>query len=326
LLYILVGPDDYSLQARLRELRTEGDDPSALSMNTSRFDGSKLAFEELTQACNTLPFLGQKRLVIVEGLLGRFEKTSKRQSEWKEWQPLANFVTEIPTTTTLILADSQVIRQTNQLLKTLSPKATVQSFPLLKGYKVQEWIRARVTERGAQISRGATELLAEYSGDDLWILANEIDKLALHSAGQTIQEEDVRCLTSYLREANVFAMVDAVMEHRADTATRLIRQMLAQGETVPYILSMITRQFRLIARANDLTSHGTKASELPGRLGVSPNYPLGKLLRQGADYSPGQLLQIFRKLVETDAAIKTGRYRDELALDLLVAELCYQPR
>lgn len=325
MLYIFFGPDNFSLQSRLREIKSEGDDPSSLEINTTHLDGRKLAFGEIAKACNTLPFLGQKRLVIVEGLLERFDSKVSKQPDWKEWQSLDTCVDQMPPSTVLVLIDEQ-LKPTNPLLKKLTPEATVQRFPLLKGSRTREWIRARVADQGAKASPRAIDLLAEFSGDDLWVLANEIDKLVLYAEGQVIEEQDVKHLTSYVREANIFAMVDAVLEHRADKAARLVHQLLSQGEAVPRIMFMIARQLRLIVRANDLASRGTRAPEIARRLGLSPNYPMDKLLKQGASYSPEKLLQVFRKLVETDAAIKTGRYRDDLALDLLIAELCCEPR
>lgn len=326
LLYILLGPDDYSLHSRLKSLKKEWDDPSALDVNTTVFDGRKLTLSELMNACNTLPFLGQKRLVIVEGLLGRFNaKGAKRQSEGEEWQSLATYIEQMPPSTVLVLVDIEA-GATNAIFRKLSPKAAVQTFPLLKGARLREWIRARVAGQGGKITPRAADLLAEFCGENLWSLANEIDKLLVHAAGATVQEQDVRQLTSYVREANVFAMVDAVLERRGDAALRLIHQLLSQGEAVPYIMTMIARQLRLVLRAKDLAASGTVSSEIAGRLGLSPNFPIDKLLKQGRSYSPDRLLQAFRKLLETDVAIKTGRQRDELALDLLVADLCSQDR
>jgi DNA polymerase III delta subunit len=39
-----------------------------------------------------------------------------------------------------------------------------------------------------------------------------------------------------------------------------------------------------------------------------------------------RLREVYNKLLETDLAIKTGKYDGELALNLLVADLCQQAR
>jgi len=51
-------------------------------------------------------------------------------------------------------------------------------------------------------------------------------------------------------------------------------------------------------------------------------YALRRTLEQAGRYSLPRLKQIYRQLLEADLAMKTGRYDSELALDLLVADLC----
>lgn len=262
--------------------------------------------------------------MIVEGLLDRFEgKGTKRQSKWEEWQQLAEYINQMPPSTVIVLVDGQV-SSANPLYKKLGAKAVVHTFALLRGARLHEWIRKRVAEEGGKISPRAVGLLAEFSGENLWVLSNEISKLVTHAAGTTIQDKDIRQLTSYVREANVFNMVDAVLERHADVAVRLIRQLITQGEPVQYIMAMIARQLRLVLRAKDLAARGTPYAEIAGKLGLSPNYPIEKLLKQGSGYSTDRLHQVFQRLLETDISIKTGRCRDEVALDLLVTELCYR--
>ena len=47
-----------------------------------------------------------------------------------------------------------------------------------------------------------------------------------------------------------------------------------------------------------------------------------KVSRRAQRYSIVRLKEIYQSLLETDLAIKTGRFEGDLALNLLVAELC----
>jgi DNA polymerase-3 subunit delta len=322
-LYILFGPDDFSLEERLRELKKEWDDEESLAINTTLFEARQLSLDQLANACNTLPFLGQKRLVIVEGLLTCFEsRGTGHQPSWEEWRALVDYVDRMPSTTVLVLTDGKIGRG-NPLLKSLSSKAVVQGFLLLRGTRLGQWLRSRVAKQGGDITPGAVRLLAEFGGGNLWVLTNEIDKLLLYAEGRCIEERDVRQVTSYAREANVFIMVDAILEHRLEIGMRLLHQLLAEGMAASYLLFMITHQLRLVVQAKELDAQGMTITETGNQLGLSPNYPLDKLLRQAASYSMEQLVEVYHKLLETDITIKTGKQKDELALDLLVAELCY---
>jgi DNA polymerase-3 subunit delta len=45
-------------------------------------------------------------------------------------------------------------------------------------------------------------------------------------------------------------------------------------------------------------------------------------LEQAARYSMPRIKQVYQQLLDTDIAIKTGKYTEELALNILIAELC----
>ncbi|MFA5761884.1 MAG: DNA polymerase III subunit delta, partial [Dehalococcoidales bacterium] len=69
MLYILAGPDDFSRTEALAEIKKGLGDASMLSSNTSVFDGKKTTPGELAAVAQAMPFLSEKRLIIVEGLL-----------------------------------------------------------------------------------------------------------------------------------------------------------------------------------------------------------------------------------------------------------------
>ena len=83
---------------------------------------------------------------------------------------------------------------------------------------------------------------------------------------------------------------------------------------------MIERQLAIILRVKEL-SHGSQ-QEIRENLGLHPRYPLEKTLRQARTFTIPRLRKSFHALLDTDVAIKTGKYEDDLALDLLVIELC----
>lgn len=64
--------------------------------------------------------------------------------------------------------------------------------------------------------------------------------------------------------------------------------------------------------------------EIQDRLGLPSEFALRKTLEQAQRYPLERLRELYNKLLETDLAIKTGKYDGELALNLLIAELCPQ--
>jgi DNA polymerase-3 subunit delta len=165
-------------------------------------------------------------------------------------------------------------------------------------------------------------MIASLVGENLWVLASELEKLLLYTGGRRIEEDDVNEVVSYSRDASVFAMVDALIEAKAARAALLLHQLLQEVDTAPYLLVMITRQLRLLVQAKDLRQQGLSSAEIKARLELTSDYVLKKALEQGGRYSMGRLEQIYRKLLETDLSIKRGLWSGELALDILITELC----
>jgi DNA polymerase-3 subunit delta len=213
------------------------------------------------------------------------------------------------------------ISERNSLLRLLSPLAQVRRFPRLSQRDLPGWIQARARQEGVDISPEAVRLLADLVGNDLWALWQELKKLALYAGGRRVEDEDVRALTVAAREASVFTLVDAVVEGRPDQALRLLEQLLDQGAAAPYLLAIITRQYRNLLLAKEMLRDRHQAAEIGGRLGIVSRFALGKVLEQAGRYPPARLEASYRRLLEADASIKSGIYRDELALEVLVQDL-----
>jgi len=336
LLYILFGKDDFSLSQVLEDIKRGIGDQSLLSANTTTLDGQQMSLDQLRNACETVPFLAEKRLVIVDGLLGRFEpktkpsrqkKNARKPAEQSEHKVFSNYVVGIPDSTILVLVDGDIDKKRNNpLLKELSAKAEVKRFRTLKVDELKQWIQRRVKEGGGSISLQAVDLLAHIVGGNLWIMANEIDKLVLFTSGRRIEEGDVRKAVSYMPETNVYAMIDAILEFRAGVAEQLLEQLLQRGAAPAYLLVMLSRQIQMIVRAKELRRQGRPEVEIQNKLGLTSEFALHKTLEQADRYSVERLKEVYQKLLQTDLSIKTGKYNGELALNILIAELCQKTR
>ncbi len=317
MLYILYGEDDFSRRQALNDIKAGLNAGDLLEANTMILEGKQLTLAQLSAACNTVPFLAPQRLIIVEGLLKRFESRTSAE-QLSETANFADCVKNMPVTTILVLLD-EGLKSHNPLLKALSPSATVKTFPLLKGDNLKYWCQRRVTQSGGRISEGAASLVATMVGEDLWAIASEIDKLLLYSEGRPITEADVQAVVSQASQASVFKLVDAIIEGRAAEAIRLLHRLFDDGSHPAYILVMITRQFRLAIQAKELFSQGLKLPEIKQQLGLT--FAAEKALAQGRQYTQRQLEQAYHQLLDTDLSIKQGKLEGELALDLLVSEL-----
>jgi DNA polymerase-3 subunit delta len=329
LLYILYGEDDFSLEEALDKIKAELGDKEMVATNTTVLQGQHILLEQLIATCDTLPFLAPKRLVIVEGLLSRFEPQDSKgkrapATEASPWHSLKGYISRMSESTALVLIDGRLSKD-NPMLTELGPQAKVMEFKPIRGDELKSWIESRVAKVEGRISPRALRLLSDLIGSNLRLLAIEIDKLCLYAQGRMIEEKDVKSLVTEAREFNVFNMVDAILERRVDEAIRLLRRLEDDGSAPPYLLFMITRQFRLVIQAKDLQQQRRKTDEIRRTLGITKDFILQKTMRQSRAHSMERLNEIYRKLLDTDISIKTGRFKGDggaLALDLLICELC----
>jgi len=329
MIYVFHGEDEFSLHQELAALRSQLDAGGMLASNISSLDGRTVKPADLLAVCATVPFLGSHRLVIVEGLLGRFEsgRSGGRRREGRgsresiePWKALPVALAEMPESTVLVFVDGE-LSASNPLLRLLAPLAEAREFVPLRQRAVPDWVRARADKLGLSISPRAVALLAELVGNDLRTLSQELEKLGVYAEGRQVEEEDVRELVTGAREASVLAMVDAVVEGRSGQAVRLLEQLRDEGASSIVALNMITRQYRNLVLAKELMLAHLTPTEIGQRLGIRSDFALRKVIEQSRRYSMPQLEAAFARLLEADAAIKRGIYDEDLAVDILLEDL-----
>lgn len=333
--YILHGEDELSRTEAIAKLRAKMGDPQFADLNTMQFDGRKLSLSELQHACDAVPFLADKRLVIVENLLARFDPRrakSEDESEAPEEEAsptlakdLIAYLEHLPDTTRLVFAESKTLAKNNPVLKHAAAigdakKAYIKEFTAPTERALPKWIQERVQAKGGTIEPAAIAELAAHIGTDLRLLDNEIEKLITYRANATIRVEDVRVLVASVRESDVFALVDAIGRRETRSALKLLHDQLDHNAAPIYLLAMITRQFRLLLQMKDLATRGRTMDAAREQLKLHP-FVASKTWNQALNFSLPHLETIYQKLLDTDIAIKTGRSEPVLALDILIAEL-----
>ena len=203
----------------------------------------------------------------------------------------------------------------------LRPVAQITALIAPLGEALARWIKIVCQEKGASISPAAIGSLVDLVGSDLWTLDQELEKLSLFAAGGTIDEVDVKEMVAQVREANIFAAVDAMLEGKAGIAFTLLLQLRQDGREVSNIIAMVQRQLRLLALARDLSEQGVSSRELGGRLGISTPFVLVKTLERARRHTSEAISWRYQKLLDADLAMKTGLLEPDLALELLVGEL-----
>lgn len=319
--YIFYGDNELARNEALAALLSRAGELN--DFNISRFDGKAVTFEELRQACDTPPFLGDRRIVIVYGLLEHLKQGPKAFQE-----QLLEYLPRLPGTTRLFFIEGPSVdrrmavwKLAEQLAKADPPRCFIREFSTPAAAELPRWIQRRVRQKGGQISSQAAQLLAQEVGADLRLLDQELEKLVDYAAGEVITPHMVRLLVPYTHQTSIFALLDAIAQRDGRQALRQLAALLGANMAPPYILFMIARQMRILLHVKDLSKQGLSLSEIRKRLNLHP-YVAEKALQQVRHFSTSQLVAAFDALLEADIAIKTTSTDPVQVLHLLVLELC----
>ena len=323
--HLFYGEDDFSAYEAYRRVAADLGPAEELVTNTTTFDGEQASFGEVAMAAQAMPFLGSKRLVVVEGLGRRLTARNRKAGDndkdgLKDWAGLPDLVSGLPPTTVLIFLDG-ALTAGNALVKAVrAAKGEVKLFNPLRDREVAGWIADRAKAKGASIAGPAVQILAALVGGNLRLLDGEIDKLATYAQGRTIERADVEALVSQAKETSIFELVDAVATRQQGPAMRALERLLTQGAPPPVAMTMLARQLRLMTQVKALAARNAGDDEIMAALGTRSDFVVRKTKEQARSYSLDALRRLYERLLETDLAIKTGAVSDELGLEMFVAE------
>ena len=329
--YILHGDNEFEISERLADFKAKIGDESMRDLNITVLDGRKTTLSEVQHAADAVPFLADKRLVIVEGLLTRLS-SRKAKDKRDEAAPsgaakdflngLIDHLPRLPETTRLVFVEYQPLSPKHQLVKLAEQQKgkTVIECKQPHAGELPHWIINRAKKQGGSIEPGAAQRLAALIGGDLRRLDSEINKLITYvNAQRAITDKDVNLLVSDASTSSVFELVDALGRRDGKRAAHELHHLLDQGENPLGLLAMIVRQYRLLILVKELQARSLPPDAMAKELGQHP-FVIKKLNEQARHYQDmAQLETIYRRLLEIETEIKTGQTSDVLALDLLVA-------
>ena len=336
--YVFHGSDEFSIAETLGDFKRRLGPPDMVDLNTTVLSGRDLTLSELRHACDAIPFLADRRLVIVTNLLKRLTARGDRElarSLAEFLGALVDYLPHLPETTRLVFVEHEGKRnrlpgKRNRLpakhpvvrLARQHERGYARRFDSPQKNDLRRWVEERARKYGGTIERRAADQLAIAVGGNLRLLDQEIAKLVTYTdAERQITSADVDTLVPYVQEGRIFDFVDALGQRDARAATQVLHSLMdPRGTNVPWIFGMIVRQFRLLIQVKELEDSGSSLQDVIKTLKLHP-FPARKLHLQAIHFTSPQLEATYRHLLDTDLAIKTSKLTPALAMDLLVADL-----
>lgn len=330
--YYLHGDDDYLKEGAVRDLLDAAVDASTRDFNLESRRANELDAETLGSLLATPPMLAERRAVVLRDVTA-LKKAARQQ--------LDKYLTR-PASDTLLLLVSPAGTKPDAAIAGSSVSL---DFAPLTPERVRKWIAHHAgTVLQIDIAEEAAQLLQQAVGNDLHLLAAELDKCASYVLGAADRDATARAMidvdaisavVGIRRGETVTDLLDAVARQDARTAVTLVTHVLGQPKvTAVQVVMMLSTQAFALSFGRARRDAGIPTSRLPSEFfaflketGGYPGRPWGEAASAWTKVTDGwsaaACARALDLLLEADMALKeTTVSNAEQILMSLVLSLC----
>ncbi|MFZ5974888.1 MAG: DNA polymerase III subunit delta [Bacillota bacterium] len=282
--------------------------PKELEPLNYDFPERQMTFGELAAACDTLPFMCEKRLVVAV-CDTIFQKEAAQ---------LAEYIKTLPPTCCLVFwAEEEKIK----LPKELETLVKVVVFEPMDEALMAKFLCQEAKKADVELPVKLAAQLCRMAGMDIARALNELEKLCGYvQAGNGLNADALRRVATPVAEYNVFAMIDLFFQGKTAEGMRLLCAMLDEGEAPLALCSLLAARFRAMLRAKAMLSAGASAELVVRSLGGSV-YAARKAVNGCRHLTYAFLRSAGEILLECDIRIKSGQMPARTALEYAVAKI-----
>lgn len=319
--YLLYGTEAFLINETKQLLIDHVLDEEEKDFNFSVYDLEETPIEAALEDAETFPFMGEKRLVILQNPVFLTSEKTKGKVE-HNLAKLEEYLSQpAPYSIVVFSAPYEKLDERKKVTKELKRKASVVEAKKLTEQELVVWVKERARLNNVEIEKDAIELLLSLAGTNLFMLTSEIDKLALYAGeNRSINKDIVDRLTARSLEQNIFSLVDKVVRRNVEGALRIYYDLLKQNEEPIKILSVISGQFRLIYQVKELSRKGYGQQQIAGTLKIHP-FRVKLAAGQAGSFSDEELMRIIKLLADADYQMKTGGMRKEMLIEMILFQI-----
>ncbi len=329
--YLLYGNEVYIIDKTVKYIKEEFIDEGFESLNYVEIKGKDMEFKDIMNACETLPFMSDKKLVLIEDSL-LFQGNNSIDGKWRDLkEDLKTYLDRISQDTILLIVDrNSELKKNNSIYKKLNSLGRAVEMETLSYRDFESWIKKEFREDGKTIDMAElrylidkTSYLNRQSDKSLYDVKNELNKIVDYlGQRKTVSKEDIDVLLKDPLENNIFNLLSAISRKNGEEALRIFNEIYLSGQAALFILHMIVRQLRNMLYISSLKSMGYDDNSVRKKTKLS-YYEYNKLIGEIRNFKEEDLKRFIAYALETDKAIKTGQYEDRLALERLISKLCF---
>jgi DNA polymerase III subunit delta len=308
----LWGEESWLVDEAIGQIEAVALDPAAREFNRDVFYGDEAEAQAVITAAQTLPWLGSQRLVLVRGA-----DALPRSAD-----PHLVAYCKQPSPSTCLIFTAQRAEPSRPLFALLLKQPWTVRFRRLLARELSTWIEQRSAARGCRISVDAVAALMEAVGNDLRLLANEIDKLVTFVGSErAIEVESLTALTNDVRETSAFELARFLSVGDLAEALRAWGKFASSGEYPGLALGAIIHHVRQLWRIKLAQHSGVSPERLARELNI-PAFTVRRLSAQASAIESERLHHWLEALLQADQTLKRSGLPPQSVFEGLILRFC----
>ncbi len=313
-IYFLHGEEPYFIDEITSVIEATALEPHEKDFNQMIIYGKDAEPLSLLSELKNYPMMGNRKLVIL-----------KEAQEFKGLELLESYF-EQPSDSTIFVVNYKykTFDARKKSLKFAAQNGLVYKSEKVKDYKLNEWIESYVKSQGFGITSKACMLLAEFLGNDLGRIVNEIDKLAiLLEKGTTINDIHIEENIGISKDYNIFELVKAIGVRDVPKAFNIVHYFNYNPKAGEMIV-MIPNLFNFFSQLMRIHFLPNKSKEsVAAALRVHP-FIAGELMNAAKVYNPKKAAANIAILHEFDLKAKGVGNTGAFSQGDLLKEMIYR--
>lgn len=230
-IYFFYGEEPYYIDLAVKELENNILSEEEKAFNQTIIYGKDTSYSEILSLAKQYPMMGEYQVIIV--------KEAQDLKPNKEEQTIfENYAKQPVSSTILIFAHKQKkIEPIKKAVKVLDKNKMLFLSETVRDYNLAKWIQDQCSRLKIKTTPNISHLLAEYIGNDLSRISNELNKIKLIlKKDEILDEKLVEQHIGISKEYNIFELQKALGAKDVSTAMKITNYMSKNTKNTPIIM------------------------------------------------------------------------------------------
>ena len=263
-IYFFCGEETYYADRLTNFIANKILPEEARDFNQNIFYGKESTPEHIMTVAKQIPMMSEKRVVIIK-------EAQEMSRVFEKFMPY--FENAVPSTIMVVNYKGKALDARKKITKVIKKNALYLEHKKLYDYQIAGWITAVLKEKKRTIEPKAAQMLADYLGNDLGRVVNELEKLFLVvSKEKIIKDDHIEKNIGISKEFNNFEFQNAIGTKNLNKAFKIAHYFAENPKRYPLILTigLINKFF-----TNLFVYHGLRnksASNVASKLKINPYF------------------------------------------------------